>query len=144
MTTVTMLARTLQDNGYRITTARRVILEALVACEGHLTADDLAAQVQANEPGIGRMTVYRTLELLSELNMVRPIYQGTGAAHYVLLHDGHHHHLVCSSCNRVIEFQECALAEVERVIGERFGFLVEAHLVEFYGRCQTCREAAAS
>ena len=54
------------------------------------------------------------------MGLLRPVYQGTGAAHYVLLLDGHHHHLVCSRCRRVIEFDECALA-----IGQLVQSLVE-------------------
>ncbi|GAB4274376.1 MAG: Fur family transcriptional regulator [Candidatus Promineifilaceae bacterium] len=143
MTTTNLreLVNILQEKGYRMTAARQIILEVLLAGGGHLTADELAAQVQAREAGIGRMTVYRTLELLSELNIVRPVYQGTGAAHYVLLHDGHHHHLVCSSCHKVIELADCGLAELAEAIGEQFGFFVEGHLVEFYGRCQKCQQA---
>ena len=83
-------------------------------------------------------TVYRTLDLLGELGLLRPVYQGTGAAHYVLLLDGHHHHLVCSRCRRVIEFDECALAELAETVGRRYGFAVEGHLLEFYGRCSQC------
>ena len=134
------LERVLQARGYRLTAARRAILAALVAAGGHMTADELAAVVHQIAPGVGRMTVYRTLDLLAELGLLRPVYQGTGAAHYVLLLDGHHHHLVCSRCRRVIEFDECALAELAETVGRRYGFAVEGHLLEFYGRCAECKE----
>ena len=134
------LERALQARGYRLTPARRAILAALTAAGGHVTADELAAAVHQNAPTVGRMTVYRTLDLLGELGLLRPVYQGTGAAHYVLLLDGHHHHLVCSRCRRVIEFDECALAELAETVGRRYGFAVEGHLLEFYGRCVECRE----
>jgi Fur family ferric uptake transcriptional regulator len=136
---ITTLSNALQAKGYRLTAARQVILRALAASGGHVSADALAEIVRQEAPNVGRMTVYRTLELLSELGLIRPVYQGTGAAHYILMDDGHHHHLVCSSCARVIEFDECVLAEIEQVIGGRFHFQVEGHLLEFYGRCQECR-----
>ena len=139
------LERALQARGYRLTAARRAILAALTAAGGHVTADELAAAVaraarDGGAPRVGRMTVYRTLDLLGELGLLRPVYQGTGAAHYVLLLDGHHHHLVCSRCRRVIEFDECALAELAETVGRRYGFAVEGHLLEFYGRCSNCSE----
>ncbi len=132
------LEQALQERGYRLTAARRAILAALTAAGGHVTADELAAVVHQDAPAVGRMTVYRTLDLLGELGLLRPVYQGTGAAHYVLLLDGHHHHLVCSRCRRVIEFDECALAELAETVGRRYGFAVEGHLLEFYGRCSQC------
>ncbi len=137
------LERALQARGYRLTAARRAILAALTTAGGHVTADELAAAValaarDGGAPRVGRMTVYRTLDLLGELGLLRPVYQGTGAAHFVLLLDGHHHHLVCSRCRRVIEFDECALAELAETVGRRYGFVVEGHLLEFYGRCAQC------
>ena len=134
------LEQALQERGYRLTAARRAILAALADAGGHVTADELAAAVHRVAPRVGRMTVYRTLDLLGELGLLRPVYQGTGAAHYVLLLDGHHHHLVCSRCRRVIEFDECALAELAETVGRRYGFAVEGHLLEFYGRCSECNE----
>ena len=138
------LEQALQERGYRLTAARRAILAALADAGGHVTADELAAAVHRVAPRVGRMTVYRTLDLLGELGLLRPVYQGTGAAHYVLLLDGHHHHLVCSRCRRVIEFDECALAELTETVGRRYGFAVEGHLLEFYGRCSSCQELEES
>lgn len=134
-----VIANRLQVSGYRLTPARQAIVEALLDIEGHVSADDLVEVVHGRAPQVGRMTVYRTLDLLSTLGLARPVYQGTGAAHYILLADGHHHHLVCSVCDVVIEFDDCVLTEVERMLGERFQFEVQGHLLEFYGRCQNCR-----
>ncbi|HEY1409858.1 MAG TPA: transcriptional repressor, partial [Promineifilum sp.] len=106
---------------------------------GHLTADDLTEMVRRRSTGIGRMTVYRTLELLCDLGLLRPVYQGTGAAHYIILEDGHHHHLICSGCGRVIEFNQCALETLHDDIDRRFSFRVDGHLLELYGQCDACR-----
>lgn len=135
-----LLGKALQKEGYRLTAARRSILEALVNSGGHISADSLAEAVHQTAPGVGRMTVYRTLELLSELGLIRPVYQGTGAAHYILMEDGHHHHLICSNCDRVIEFEDCLLEEMERALGGRFNFHIQGHLIELYGLCHTCRK----
>ncbi len=133
--------RILQDNGYRLTAARQVILGVLVRNGGHLTADGLADLVREESPRVGRMTVYRTLDLLCQLSVLRPVYQGSAAAHYVLLHDGHHHHLVCSNCGIVIELEECVLDDVGGVVNERYQFQVMGHLLEFYGFCVSCQAA---
>ena len=130
----------LKQKGYRLTSSRQKIVQALLGCGGHITADGLLEVVHKVDASVGRMTVYRTLELLSELGLIRPVYQGTGAAHYILLDGGHHHHLICSGCDAVFEFDECGLQEVGKQLAERFDFAIEGHLVEFYGRCQNCQE----
>lgn len=133
------LTEALQSGGYRLTVARRDICAALLKSGGHLTPDELVDAVRRRNPGIGRMTVYRTLDILCELGQVRPVYQGTGAAHYVVLEDGHHHHLVCSQCGRFFEFADCVIDGLAEALGARFGFEVEGHLLELYGRCDECR-----
>jgi Fur family transcriptional regulator, ferric uptake regulator len=137
--TFQLMEQVLHDNGHRLTAARRAILAVLSKAGGHVSADELAELVRADAPGVGRMTVYRTLDLLHELELIRPVYQGTGAAHYVLMENGHHHHLICSTCDRVIEFDDCVLAEMEELVGQRFNFEIKGHLLEFYGRCQECQ-----
>lgn len=136
---VTVLKQALLQQGYRLTVARQAILETLVASGGHITADDLSDKVRAQAPGVGRMTVYRTLDLLCHLGLIRPVYQGTGAAHYVLMEEGHHHHMVCSDCGLVIEFDDCVIERLEELVSARFGFAVQGHLLELYGRCQDCQ-----
>lgn len=138
---VKYLTDVLEAKGYRLTIARQIIAETLVDSGSHCSADELVDLVHKSAPGIGRMTVYRTLELFCHLGLVRPIYQGTGAAHYVLMERGHHHHLVCSACGRFIEFDDCVLEKItEELISERFNFAVEGHLLELFGRCQQCQE----
>ena len=137
------MTESLKENGYRLTAARRSILAALVASEGHINADELFDIVHKKAHGVGRMTVYRTLDLLTELGMVRPVYQGSAAARYVLLADGHHHHLVCSSCKRVIEIEQCLFPEIEQAVRSRYQFDMEGHLLEIYGRCGECRVAGS-
>lgn len=136
---VEALTKAITNKGYRLTTARRAIIETLVQCEGHISADDLAQQVRDVAPQVGRMTVYRTLDLLCELGQIRPIYQGTGAAHYILMAGGHHHHLICNQCHAVIEFDECMAGELLERIGEKYNFDVQSHLLELHGLCANCQ-----
>lgn len=134
---------TLRRSDCRITAARRTVLEALAADSGHMTAPDLVAAVHARAPQIGRASVYRALELLTRLGVVQASTLGGGNATYMLAPAGHHHHLVCRACGRTIEFDECALGEIAGRLAAAFGFQIEGHLVEVYGRCAECRPAAA-
>lgn len=134
------LVRSLIANGYRLTPARQAIIDTLVSSHGHITADDLAALVHETSPQTGRMTVYRTLDLLCDLGLVRPIYQGTGAAHYVLLEGGSHHHLICNNCHRVFEFDRCGAGDLAQTLGREFKFQVQSHLLEVYGLCEECKD----
>lgn len=138
--TLQALTNSLLEKGYRLTRARRVICETLVSTGGHLSPDDLVTAVHQRDPGIGRMTVYRTLDLLCELGQVRPVYHGGGAAHYIVLEDGHHHHLVCIVCGQVIEFSDCVIDPIAELISARFDFQIDSHLLELYGRCGDCQE----
>lgn len=134
------MTEVLLANGHRLTDARQTILDTLLSCNGHLSADELVELVHQRAPKVGRMTVYRTLELLSDLNLIRPVYQGSAAAHYILMEEGHHHHLVCSRCNNVIEIDDCSLLEMEEAITNRYRFRIEGHLLEVYGRCEKCHD----
>jgi len=137
---LTKLGNVLQQKGFRLTQARRHILAALISSEDHITADSLYDTVSQEQPGIGRMSVYRTLDLLSDLGLIRPVYQNTGAAHYILLDNGHHHHLVCSHCGKVIDVDDCAVKKVERAIRRNYNFEIQGHLLEFIGRCSDCQQ----
>lgn len=132
---------TLRRSDCRITAVRRTVLEALAADSGHMTAPDLVAAVHARAPQIGRASVYRALELLTRLGVVQASTLGGGSATYMLAPAGHHHHLVCRACGRTIEFDECALGEIAGRLAAAFGFQIEGHLVEVYGRCAECRPA---
>jgi Fur family ferric uptake transcriptional regulator len=136
------LSNSLTSSGYRLTSARRAIINALVESHGHITADNLAALVREGSPQVGRMTVYRTLDLLCELGLIRPVFLGTGAGHYILLDGGSHHHLICNQCQCVIDFDRCGASELAQAIGRQLNFQVQSHLLEVYGLCEGCREAA--
>lgn len=132
----------LQSEGYRLTRARRAILEALAAGESHMTPEELHRQARRRHRALGLVTVYRTLALLEKLNLVQRVHQGTLGCHSfiaVRLPTGHHHHLVCRTCGRVEEFPDCALDDVLRRLQARTGFAIESHHVEVVGRCPECQ-----
>jgi Fur family ferric uptake transcriptional regulator len=134
------LVEALKEEGHRLTTSRRIVLETLVESGGHMSADELASAVRRREGGVGRMTVYRTLDLLCDLGLARPVYQRAGAARFVLLEAGHHHHFVCSRCDHVYEFDDCLIEDNARSLSGRLGFDARSHLVEIYGICNRCQD----
>ncbi len=138
--TIKLLNQAIVENGYRLTTARKAIIETLAHSEGHITADALAIAVRRQAPQVGRMTVYRTLDLLCSFGVVHPIYQGTGAAHFIIMAEGSHHHLICNHCHAVIEFEECMADELSEQLAAQFNFQVKGHLLEIHGVCADCLE----
>ena len=130
----------LTEHGKSITSARRDIINMLICTEQHVTADELYQKLRATGSRVGRMTVFRTLDLLAEVGLVRPIYQGSGAAHFVLLEGGKHHHLVCNQCAKSVEIADCLLTnELSQQLGTAHNFQVEGHLLELYGLCSECQ-----
>ncbi|MBE2240430.1 MAG: transcriptional repressor [Caldilineaceae bacterium] len=134
----TSLIRQLRDAGYKITPPRLAVLEIIQREGEHLNPNEILAHAQAIHPQTGRATVYRTLELLTQLGIVRPIYVGDSGPTYIRAQGGHHH-LVCSRCGAVIDFDQCVADGMERELEERFGFRITSHLLEFYGLCAHCQ-----
>lgn len=132
----------LRDAGYKLTNARTTVLEALIALGGHMTSAQVLDEVSQRDERIGRASVFRTLDLLTQLGMVRPTYIESGTPVYVLLPGGHHHHIICTRCNRVIEFDECGLSALEQHLEKRYGVMLTGHLLEFYGVCADCNARA--
>jgi Fur family ferric uptake transcriptional regulator len=130
----------LRNAGYKITPPRRAVIE-VVLCEGeHLDPNQILQRAQTIYPHTGRATVYRTLELLTTLGIVRPIYVGEHGPTYIRA-EGGHHHLVCSQCGAVTDFDQCVADSMERELEARFGFQIRSHLLEFYGYCARCRQS---
>jgi Fur family ferric uptake transcriptional regulator len=123
--------RKMRGRGYRETPQRVAVLEAL-ASEQHQSIEEIRGRC----PGVGLVTVYRTLDMLGELGLVRRLDLGDGPR-YELAED-HHHHLICESCGSISEFEECPL-DPALLPARNSGFSVRSHSLEVYGRCVDCR-----
>jgi Fur family ferric uptake transcriptional regulator len=136
------LSDRLRAGGYRITPARQLVLNAVAELD-HATPDTICAEVQRTASSVNLSTVYRTLELLEELELVSHTHLGHGAPIYHAAHERDHLHLVCRTCGRVEE-APAALADplVERLRRES-GFAVDVAHFAIYGQCAQCRAAAA-
>ena len=141
------LREKLSERGYKMTPQRKEILKIFVEHSDwhHMSAEDVYNILRENESEIGLATVYRALDLLSELGILVHVDFGDGCARYELnttdpkLH--HHHHLICLNCKKVIEFEEDLLDDLEETIAEESDFQIINHEVKFFGYCKDCREA---
>ena len=130
----------LKQAGYRLTQARLTVLKVLEAEHGHITSADVLEKVERVNPAIGRASVFRTLELLTQLGIIRPTYISTSSTPtYVLMHGGHHHHVICTECKRFFEFDDCGLEALTSNLQATLGIEISGHLLEFYGVCAACR-----
>jgi Fur family transcriptional regulator, ferric uptake regulator len=138
-------AQRLRDAGYKLTTARLTVLNVLEQNDGHMTSTDVLDAVAAVDSSIGRASVFRTLDLLTQLAIIRPTYIDSSLTPtYVMLPDGHHHHIVCVNCNRVIEFEDCGLSSLSKRLEAEFDVKLTGHLLEFFGLCSQCRNHSRS
>jgi Fe2+ or Zn2+ uptake regulation protein len=127
----------LRARGGRVTDTRRAIVGAVLASHHHITAEELAARVQAADPDIATSTVYRTLARLAELGVVEPLRVGEGAVVYHLAEE-RHQHLVCQRCGAVVEVPDAVFAALRRRLAREYDFQVEPRHVALSGRCGRC------
>lgn len=129
---------TLKENKLKLTPQRRVILDAIHDAHAHLTAEEIIDYVQTRLPGVNRSTIYRTLELLERLGCV---FRSEVSGRFIYHHaeEGHHHHLVCRSCGRMVDCDENAFSPVEEVLEERHGFQADFKHMVVSGLCRACR-----
>lgn len=127
----------LRQQGGRVTTARRALVSALVQAEGHVTAEDLAAQVHGTHPDVHLSTIYRALDTLEALGVLDHTHLGHGRAVYHLADDPHQH-LVCEVCGTVIEVPDSTFSQLSSALRERYGFVLRPTHFAVLGRCAAC------
>lgn len=133
----------LQEGGFKLTPQREATVKVLLEKEkDHLSAEEIFMYLRRKHPDIGLATVYRTLEILTQLNVTNRVVFEDGLARYDLRRgDSHHfhHHLLCMECGNIEEIHEDLLMEVERDVEARYHFLVKDHRLTFHGICQKCQ-----
>ncbi|MGH3327329.1 MAG: Fur family transcriptional regulator [Streptomycetales bacterium] len=130
--------RELRARGYRLTPQRQLVLEAVTTLE-HGTPEEICGEVRKTASGVNISTVYRTLELLEDLGLVRHTHLGHGAPTYHAAGDSEHLHLVCRDCGGVTETQVEAAEELVQRLSRQHGFETDVQHFAIYGRCAACR-----
>jgi Fur family ferric uptake transcriptional regulator len=127
----------LRSHGYRVTPQRQLVLEAVTALE-HGTPEQICTEVQRTARGVNISTIYRTLELLEELGLVRHVHLKHGPPTYHLAAEADHVHLFCRSCGRVNDVNPEVADGLVEVLGREYGFTTDVHHLTVYGRCRDC------
>jgi Fur family ferric uptake transcriptional regulator len=129
----------LRTAGYKLTPQRRAIVGAVLASGRSLTPQDLHATLAKNNPEIGLVTVYRTLEILNGLGLLCQFQPEGGSRTFKAGPAEHHHHLVCRGCGEVVDFTGHCPVELESSLEQETGFQITDHRLEFSGYCKECR-----
>ena len=137
MSELESVIRRLEGLDHRIPPSRVAVIAAVLAHSGHFSVEDIVRQARA----VGRATVFRSMRLLTDANVVCRVLLEDGSLHYRVSRRGHHHHLVCVSCGNVQDLDECAVGDLVRELAAATEYEIEGHWLEFYGRCATCRSA---
>jgi len=138
MSKLSGLAVGLKLAGYKLTAPRQAVVQVLEQEGDHLSPNEVLTLGQQVYPQLSRATVYRTLDLLTGLGLIRPIYLHDTSQRFVTAQGGHHH-LVCVDCGTAFEFERCDVDRLAVTLSEQFCFEIHSHLLEFYGLCEACK-----
>lgn len=139
MTSSNPIVDALDLAGYRLTGPRRAVADLIAEHDGHFTASELEGAARDRRLGISRATLFRALELLTELRVVERLDLPTGEHAYVPCAPAHHHHVICSRCGRTTEVDDCGVAEAVREVARRSGYRIDSHRLELFGLCRHCQ-----
>jgi Fur family ferric uptake transcriptional regulator len=130
----------LRQESRRVTGPRRAILQVLGNESRPLTNKEIFHRLPQGNCDLA--TVYRAVQMLERLGMVKRFHFGDGAARYALMGEGcdsHRHHLVCTNCTKIVEIGECIVRDLEERVVSRSKFMAVTHRLEFFGVCPDCQ-----
>lgn len=128
----------LQGSGYRLTAPRRALVEVMAGSSKALGPNDLYELGRAQCPGLGLVTVYRTLEKLEELDLIERVHLPDGCHRYLRAAQGHQHMLLCTHCGQVAYFAGDELGGLFQRVAADTGYEVEEHWLQLFGQCPDC------
>jgi Fur family transcriptional regulator, ferric uptake regulator len=129
----------LQENGYRLTEARRAVIETVQKSTRALTPVEVFDMARKKYPALGLVSVYRTLEKLAELHLIQRVHQPQGCQAFIAESSGHEHLLLCQNCGRVAFFEGDDLDTLINTISKRTGYQIREHWLQLFGLCQSCQ-----
>lgn len=128
----------LKARNFKVTAPRLLILEVIGSFQGEFTLNQLIDKLNAANQKVGVASIFRTVKLLTELNLLQRIHSADGCHRYTLEAE-HHHQIVCRSCGQQTEFGGCELEDLAKTIEGATGFRLDGHWLEFFGHCANCR-----
>jgi Fur family transcriptional regulator, ferric uptake regulator len=130
-----------RQSGHRLTAQRDLVLKILEEGSGHLARNDIYERIHLQLPMVNRSTIYRTLDILEELGVVRHVHDGEGATRYHRAEDPLHLHLYCHSCHHLIEIGNLPVSEpLLQLLKEKYGFVADLTHFPIAGLCAGCFE----
>lgn len=129
----------LQENGCRITAARRAVVEAVQASTRALSPVEVFDTARKKYPALGLVSVYRTLEKLEELHLVQRVHQPSGCQAFISAGTGHQHLLLCQNCGQVTFFEGDDFEAFFQTISQKTGYQIREHWLQLFGLCEACR-----
>jgi Fur family transcriptional regulator, ferric uptake regulator len=136
-------AALLKKSGHKLTSQRLAIIRVVMESRELLSPSALYEKVRRIDPEVGEVTVYRTLNILSDLGLVCIVHTGENTHSYISRPPEHHDHLICSKCGKVVDFMDCNVSELEKRLMDKTGFIISEHRLDFYGMCRRCKKREA-
>jgi len=138
MATETWLTQ-LQENGYRLTEARRVVVDVIQKSRQALTPVQVFDRARKKYKELGLVSVYRTLEKLEELRLVQRVHQPQGCQAFITAGMGHQHLLLCQECGEATLFEGDDLDGLIKSIARKTGYQIKEHWLQLFGLCENCK-----
>jgi Fur family ferric uptake transcriptional regulator len=131
----------LAEEGHRASGPRQEVIEAVASLGCSVTAREISELLRERGSGVGLASIYRALDLLERLGLIKRFDVGEGVARYEPAHPSgeHHHHVVCDTCGKVEPFEDGALERAIHRLSDKVNFEVAAHDVTLHGQCPACR-----
>jgi Fur family ferric uptake transcriptional regulator len=132
----------LRKGRLRLTEERRKLLHLILSLPGHFSPEDIISKVKEKSLPISRATTYRILPVLVEAGFIQQsLFSSEGKALFeVTWNRAHHDHLICTQCKKIIEFKDNAIELLQREVANKYGFVLEHHVMELMGSCRECRK----
>jgi Fur family ferric uptake transcriptional regulator len=135
---ISVLKDHLTKHQLKLTRQREYILQAFLQNE-HITAEQMYRLLAKKDPHIGLATIYRTLNLFCEAGLAQARHFGSQTQYDNVAHKGHHDHLICTGCGKIMEFENQEIERLQEQVASRHGFTIKTHKLELYGFCSHCR-----
>ncbi|MBI5842926.1 MAG: transcriptional repressor [Chloroflexi bacterium] len=129
----------LNEQGYRLTGARRAVVETMAESTHALTPIEVYDKARESYPALGLVTVYRTLEALEEQGLIQRVHRPEGCQAFITAPAGHQHLLLCKQCGQAISFEGDDLESLINSIARRTGYQVTEHWLQLFGLCPSCK-----
>lgn len=128
----------LKEKGLKSTPQRLAVLHVLHESSKSLTINDILDRTKAILPNTGLATVYRTLDILTDIGLIKRLHFEDGCHTYAYSSESHGHHIVCTACNRIMDFADCPFEEYLEDLSFKTGFKIKNHFLQLFGECNEC------